>query len=140
MPYPLPGCGMSRSRKGFPEAVGKWFRGPCLIGFFSFWGKSRGILRPNIPEGFLQVELDSLLELGAVLGDFVSEDPFGEWSQSWFAALDNQETAHLESTIKRTIFGLPTVTQFPLPFRQKNLLKCIFTVQIQKVQLGKKST
>lgn len=77
---------------------------------------------------------------GAVLGDFVSWRSFWRVESVLVCCTWQSETAHLESTVKRTIFGLPTVTQFPLPFRQKNLLKCIFTVQIQKVQLGKKST
>ena len=86
--------GMSRNRKGFPWR--QWasdFRVPALMSFFSFWGKSRGTLRPRIyPEGLSQVELDSLLELQELCYEILSpDDPSGEWSQSWFAALDNQK-------------------------------------------------
>ena len=46
-----------KKQEGLPlKAVGKWLQSPALMGFFSFWGKSRGTLRPQIyPEGFLRL-------------------------------------------------------------------------------------
>ena len=77
----------------------------------------------------------------AVLRDFVSWWSFWIVKSVLVCCTWQSETANLEPAVQRTIFGLPTVTHAVSSiFRQKNLLKYIFTVQNQKVQLRKKKS
>lgn len=77
----------------------------------------------------------------AVLRDFVSWWSFWRVKSVLVCCTWQSETANLEPAVQRTIFGLPTVTHAVSSiFRQKNLLKYIFTVQNQKVQLRKKKS
>ena len=111
-PYPLPG-GYVRKQEGLPlKAVGKWFQGPCPDGLFLFpEERVGGLWNPKYtPKAFSGWAGFSTGAAGAVLGDFVSWWSFWRVESALVCCTWQSETADLEPTVKRAIFGLPIVT------------------------------